>query len=146
MSILTNPIHRVGACTLALAAVFALSLNVPIPSMPDPDRARVMDEVSERLPGWRVRQLHATWEGAYTVVTSCAGRQIGFQFVPGHGLPGRDAWLQPNDEYSRDRLRTLSDHWRHLVWYESPALTNTLTCSDEVAGRGITSMTEGRHD
>ncbi|MEO5986543.1 MAG: hypothetical protein ABIW50_08560 [Candidatus Limnocylindria bacterium] len=140
------PIRRLGAGAFTVAAVFALSLNVPIPSMPDPDRARVLDEVNDHLPGWRVRQLHATWEGAYTVVTTCAGRQIGFQFVPGHGLPARDAWLQPNDEYSRDRLRALSDHWRHLVWYNAPALVNTLSCSDEIAGTGRTSMTERRHD
>ncbi len=146
MHILRFPIRRFGAGLFTLAAAFALSLNVPIPSMPDPDQARVLDEVSDRLPGWRVRQLHATWEGAYTVVTTCAGRQIGFQFVPGHGLPGHDAWLQPNDEYSRDRLRTISDHWRHLVWYETPTLVNTLSCSDEIAGTGRTSMAERRHD
>lgn len=129
-----------GAGLFTLAAVFAFSLNVPIPSLPDAKRDAVLQEVSERLPGWRVKQLHSTWEGAYTVVTTCAGRQIGFQYVPGHGLPASDAWLQPNDDFSRDRLRLLSDHWRHLVWYGSPAMINTLSCSDEIAGNGRTSM------
>lgn len=137
---------RAGASFLALAAVFALSLSVPIPSPPDGGRESVMHEVSARLPGWSVERLERSWEGAYTVVTLCAGREVGFQFVPGHGLPARDAWIQPNDAFSRDRLRGVSDHWRHLVWYHDPALINTLSCDEEIAGSGHTSMETRPYD
>lgn len=142
MKLPRTPRWRLGAGLFALGATFALSLNVPIPSMPDARREAVLREVHERLPGWHVRQVNASWENAYSVVTTCAGREIGFQFVPGHGLPASDAWLQPVDDYSRDRLRVLSDHWRALVWYGSPAMVNTLACSDEIAGNGRTSMRE----
>jgi hypothetical protein len=137
---------RAGASFLALAGVFALSLNVPIPSLPDGGREVVIEEVNERLPGWSIERVERSWEGAYSVVTVCAGREIGFQFVPGHGLPARDAWLQPSDTYSRDRLRGVSDHWRYLVWYDDPALMNTLSCHEEIAGSEQTSMDERRHD
>ncbi len=146
MTLPRNSRWRFGVALATLAAAFALALNVPIPTAPDVDRARVMAEVGERLPGWRVKRLHPSWEGAYSVVTACAGHEIGFQFVPGHGLPIHDAWLQPTDDYSRDRLRLVSDHWRQLVWYGSPVATNSLSCSDEVAGRARTSMESRRHD
>ena len=137
---------RTGAPFVALAAALAIGLATPVPSIPDDDRAAVMDAVQERLPGWSVERLEPSWEGAYTVVTMCAGRQVGFQFVPGHGLPPDDAWIQPNDGFSRDRLRGVSDHWRHLVWYDDPALMNTLSCNEEIAGGEQTSMDERRHD
>jgi len=135
-----NPRWRAGASLLTLAGVFALSLSLPIPSLPDDDRQAVMYQVRERLPGWEVERIESSWEGAYTVVTMCAGREIGFQFVPVDGLPSQDAWLQPSDTYSRDRLRGVSDHWRHLVWYGDPALMNTLSCHEEIAGSEQTSM------
>lgn len=137
---------RSGASFLALAGAFALSLTVPIPSLPDAGRQVVIREVRERLPGWEVARIERSWEGAYTVVTGCAGHEIGFHFVPGHGLPAEDAWLQPTDTYSRDRLRGISDHWRHLVWYEDPALMDTLSCHEELAGSEQTSMESMRHD
>jgi len=137
---------RSGASFLALAGAFALSLTVPIPSLPDAGRQVVIREVRERLPGWEVARIERSWEGAYTVVTECAGREIGFHFVPGHGLAAEDAWLQPTDTYSRDRLRGISDHWRHLVWYEDPALMDTLSCHEELAGSEQTSMESMRHD
>jgi len=105
-----------------------------------------MREVNERLPGWSVDRIERSWEGAFTVVTLCAGRQVGFQFVPGHGLPGQNAWIQPNDSFSRDRLRGVSDHWRHLVWYENPALMNSLSCDEEIAGSRHTSMESRPYD
>jgi hypothetical protein len=142
----SNTRWRTGASMLALAGVFALSLNVPIPSLPDDGRQAVMREVRERLPGWSVERLERSWEGAYTVVTWCAGREMGFQFVPGHGLPAGDAWLQPNDSFARDRLRVLSDHWRYLIWYEDPALMNTLSCHEEIAGNEQISMESRPHD
>ncbi len=141
-----HPRLRTGASFLALAGVFALSLSVPIPSPPDGGRESVLREVNERLPGWSVNRIERSWEGAYTVVTLCAGREVGFQFVPGHGLPAQNAWIQPNDAFSRDRLRSVSDHWRHLVWYENPALMNTLSCDEEIAGSRHTSMESRPYD
>lgn len=137
---------RTGTSLLALAAVFALSLSIPIPSLPDNGRQAVLRVVHERLPGWSVERLERSWEGAYTVVTWCAGREMGFQFVPGHGLPAGYAWLQPSDSDARDRLRGVSDHWRYLVWYADPALMNTLSCHDEIAGSEQTSMESSPHD
>jgi len=146
MTLPSNSRWRAGASFLALAGVFALSLSAPIPSLPDGDRQAVVDEVRERLPGWSVERLEQSWEGAYTVVTLCAGREMGFQFVPGHGLAANHAWIQPNDAYSRDRLRGVSDHWRHLIWYADPALMNTLSCHEEIAGSEQTSMQSRPHD
>ena len=146
MTLLRDSRWRTGASFLALAGVFALSLSVPIPTLPDPGRQSVLREVRERLPGWKVDRLERSWEGAYTIVTSCSGREMGFQFVPGHGLPAGDAWLQPNDSFARDRLRGLSDHWRYLVWYHDPALMNTLSCHEEIAGHEQISMESLRHD
>ena len=141
-----NPRWRAGSSLLALAGVFAVSLSVPIPSLPDDGRQAVMHEIEERLPGWSVERIERSWEGAYTVVTWCAGREMGFQYVPGHGLPAGAAWLQPNDSFARDRLRGLSDHWRHLVWFRDPALMNTLSCHEEIAGSEQISMESRPHD
>ena len=146
MTLLRDSRWRTGTSLLALAGVFAFSLSVPIPSLPDRGREAVLREVSERLPGWTVERLEASWEGAYSVVTWCAGREMGFQFVPGHGLPAGYAWLQPNDSSTRDRLRGVSDHWRSLVWYPDPAGMNTLSCHEEIAGSDKTSMETRPHD
>lgn len=137
---------RTGSSFLALFAVFAVSLTVPIPSLPDGGRQAVLREIHQRLPGWSVERIERSWEGAYTVVTQCAGREMGFQFVPGHGLPPGAAWLQPNDASARDRLRGVSDHWRYLVWYEDPAMINTHSCHEEIAGSEQTSMESRPHD
>ena len=137
---------RAGASFLALAGAFALSLTVPIPSLPDDGREAVMQEVNERLPGWSIRRVERSWEGAFSIVTVCAGRELGFQFVPGHGLPAEDAWIQPNDAYSRERLRSVSDHWRYLIWYDDPALMNTFSCHEEIAGGEQTSSSGLLHD
>ena len=146
MSLLRDSRWRSGTSLIALAAVFALSVSVPIPSLPDTGRQAVMREVNERLPGWTVERIERSWEGAFSVVTRCAGREMGFQFVPGHGLSGGSAWLQPNDSATRDRLRGVSDHWRYLVWYADPALMNTLSCHEAIAGSEQTSMESSPHD
>jgi hypothetical protein len=123
-----------GAVALALVAgSLATALALPIPTAADAERTRLIEQLRHRLPGWEIERLEASWEGSYSIVTSCAGRAIGFQFVPEHGLPVGDAWLQPSDPYSRERLDELSDHYRHLIWYEDPAMTHTLSCSEEVA-------------
>lgn len=130
----------------ALAGVLAVALVIPIPALSDHGRERVSAEVSERLPGWRIDRLDPSWEGAYTVVTSCAGRQLGFQFVPGHGLAPEDAWVLPTDGYSRLRLTELSDDDRFLVWYASAERQPAYSCGQELALRGIMSAGERTYD
>lgn len=125
---------RAGAAGIALASALSLSLILPLPTLPDHHRTAVANEVSERLPGWTIERLDRSWERGYTVVAACVGRQVGFQWVPGHGLPGDDAWIQPNDEYSRARLARTSDHWRHLVWYAVRQPRSSLSCAEELAG------------
>jgi hypothetical protein len=146
MRLLRDPRLRSGTSLLALAGVLAISLSVPIPSLPDSGRQAVMHEVNQRLPGWTIERLERSWEGGFSVVTWCAGREVGFQFVPGHGLPAGSAWLQPNDPSARDRLRGVSDNWRYLVWYADPAMMNTHSCQEEIAGSEQTSMQSRPHD
>ena len=67
------------------------------------------------------------------MVTSCAGIELGFQYVRGHGLPADDAWIQPNDAYARERLAALSDSRRYLVWYGERVSPRHLSCQDELA-------------
>jgi len=137
---------RTGASFIALAGVLSLSLTVPIPSLPDSGTAAVAEVINRRLPGWTVDRLDRSWEGAYAVVTTCAGRQLGFQYVPGHGLGPGDAWLQPNDLDARERLASISDHWRHLVWYDDPAIIDTLSCQEELVGGRDASLDGGDYD
>src|SRR5687768_11024387 len=106
-----------GALIIAsLAAAFLFVLTVPIPTLPDAGRAEVRAELADRLPGWSVQRLEPSWENAYVVVTSCAGRDLAFHFIPGHGLPRDDAWIHPYNSYARARLAATSDHARYLVW------------------------------
>lgn len=138
MSRLTRRIGRAGLLFACLAGAFAIALTAPIPSLPDAGRAAVRAEIGGRLPGWTVHRVDPSWEGAYTVVTACAGREVAFQFVPGHGLPPDDAWLQPNNDYARRHLAVTSDHQRYLLWRDEPADASALSCPDEVArGEGI---------
>ena len=103
---------------LALGGVFALALFVPIPAAPNTARAEVMERVEERLPGWDIIRTDASWEGAWTIVAACGGSRLGFQLVPGHGLAPGDAWVKPEDTYTRDRLQHVSDHSTYLVWFD----------------------------
>ena len=131
----------------SLAAAFLVALTAPIPALPDEGRAEVRDQVAGRLPGWSVHRIDPTWENAYAVVTSCAGREITFQYVPGHGLPRHDAWIQPNSSYARARLGATSDNARYLVWRgfrDDPA---SLSCSENenvAHGRSSDSPIKGR--
>lgn len=127
---------RVAAGTLTLAGVLAGALLVPIPVMSDEGRSAVRREVRSRLPGWAIQQIDPSWEGAYTVVATCAGHEIGFQLVRGHGLPLDDAWIQPNDAYARDRLAEVSDNRRYLVWYGERLRPDQLSCREELARSG----------
>jgi hypothetical protein len=134
-----------GATSLAsLAVVFLVALTIPIPALPDAGRARVLAEVADRLPGWSVQRIDPSWEGAYSVVTSCAGRELSFQFVPGHGLPRDDAWIQPHNSFARARLGRTSDHTRYLLWRGDRLVPPSVSCfanlarddSNEVFARG----------
>ena len=127
---------RAPALLASLAAAFLVAYFAPIPAMPDVGRATVAGEVSDRLPGWTVQKLDPSWEGGYTVVTSCAGKEVAFQFVPGHGLPSEDAWLRPSNDYTRERLRHVSDHYRYLLWRAEPRDLDRLTCTEELARTG----------
>ena len=126
-----------GALVIAsLAAAFLVALTVPIPTLPDEGRAEVRAEVADRLPGWSVQRIDPTWENAYAVVTSCAGREIDFQFVPGHGLPREDAWIQPHSSYARTRLAATSDHHRYLLWRGQDVHPASTECAENLARDG----------
>lgn len=130
---ITRSRRRSTIAIFALAVAFAVALWAPIPTTGNAELARVRGEVEARFPGWRITRATASWENAFTVVASCAGREIGFQVVPEHGLPVGDAWVQPNDEFSRQRLTEVSDHHRYLVWFEHPLRERQLTCRAEMA-------------
>jgi hypothetical protein len=124
---------RVAAALAALPALFAVALWMPIPGVGNAGLEQVIATVQTRLPGWSVVQATDTWEGDYAVVASCGGQEIGFQYVPGHGLPPNFAWLQPNNEFSRTRLIEISDYAGVLVWRPQPLANRTLSCQEELA-------------
>ena len=121
-----------------LAVAFAVALLAPLPLGPNHARAQVMAEVERRLPGWHIEKARSSWEGAWSVVATCGTMHLGFQMVPGHGLAPGDAWLHPEDRYARERLGTISDSWRALVWFAEPIgpRTKTLSCRQEMARLG----------
>ena len=126
-----------GALSIAsLAGAFLFALTVPIPTLPDAGRAEVRAEVANRLPGWSVQRIDPSWENAYVVVTSCAGRELAFQFIPGHGLPRDDAWIHPHNSYARARLSATSDHARYLVWRGQKDDPASVGCSEDLAHDG----------
>lgn len=120
---------------LLLGGVFAVALLAPIPAGPNTARAEVMARVEDRLPGWAIIRTDSTWEGAWTVVAACGASRLGFQLVPGHGLTPGDAWLKPEDLYTRGRLRTVSDSARYLVWFDDHDGAS-LPCRTELARPG----------
>jgi hypothetical protein len=120
----------------SLAAVFVAALTVPIPTLPDAGRAEVRAELAARLPGWSVERLDPSWENAYAIVTSCADRELSFGFVPGHGLPREDAWIQPHNTYARVRMAATSDHTRYLLWRGDKLNPASMSCSENLAHRG----------
>ena len=139
----TRPHHRhrlripAPAAIALLLAVFGVALLAPIPTMPNTARAEVVASVEHLLPGWSIVKTRSSWEGAWTVVASCGALQLGFQWVPGHGLSPGDAWLHPEDEYARKRLATISDDYRYLVWFRDPLRPRTLSCAQELARNGL---------
>jgi hypothetical protein len=127
-----SPRNRFGRGALiagSLAAVFVAALTVPIPTLPDAGRAEVREEVAARLPGWSVERLVPSWENSYAVVTSCAGRELSFGFVPGHGLPRDDAWIQPHNTFARARMAMTSDHARYLLWRGDKLNPSSMACT-----------------
>jgi hypothetical protein len=137
---------RVGVAILIVLAVFAAARWLPLPTAGDAARADVLEEVSRRLPGWRVARATQSWEGAWTVVLRCAGHQIDFQYVTGHGLGPGDAWLQPISELSWSRLWPLSDHGRYLIWFGDPTWTPRHSCEEEIARQGIATSRDRERD
>ena len=121
-----------------LAVAFAAALLAPLPVAPNQARAQVVANVERRLPGWHVERARSSWEGAWSVVATCGTLHLGFQLVPGHGLAPGDAWLHPQDRYARERLGTISDSWRALIWFAEPIgrRTKTLSCRQEMARLG----------
>jgi hypothetical protein len=126
------------AALALLALAFVAALVVPLPVANNEARAEVMASVEERLPGWQIERAQSSWEGAWSVVATCGTLQLGFQLVPGHGLRPGDAWLHPEDGYTRQRLGSISDSWRSLVWLASPigSRTKSLSCRHEMARLG----------
>ncbi len=129
---------RTGGYAILLGFVLAVALTLPIPGTPDPARGTLVHQIGQRLPGWKVDRVDHSWEGAFTVVATCVGREISFQYVPEHGLQLGDGWLQPSDPYSRKRLAELSDHYRYLIWFAQPAMKHTLSCREELARQRVT--------
>jgi len=124
---------RRAAALIALPLLLGIALWAPIPRVGDPGVDRVVAQVHARLPGWHVVRATDTWEGGYAVVTSCGAREMGFQLVPGHGLPPDDAWLQPNDWYARIWLERVSDYPTFLIWRARPVINRKLTCNQQLA-------------
>ena len=121
-----------------LAGLFGVALLAPMPFTQNTAQAEVIAKVENRLPGWQIVRTTPSWEGAWSVVAWCGGQQLGFQLVPGHGLRPGSAWLHPEDQYSRDRLSSISDSWRTLIWFAEPIglRHKTLSCSQEMARLG----------
>ena len=140
---------------LALGAVLAVALWAPIPHFGDQGAEQVVATVHQRLPGWTVERAVDIWEGGYAVVARCGSSQLGFQVIPGHGLPAQDAWLQPNDAFTQSRLEELSDYPSYLIWHSSQLAERSLSCREELArvaaearaggGGGATSGIDGSY-
>jgi hypothetical protein len=128
----TTRLRRFAALA-ALPLLFVVALYAPIPKVGDPGIDHLVAQVHARMPGWEVVRATDTWEGGYAVVASCGLKQMGFQVVPGHGLPPNDSWLQPNDENTRIWLEQVSDYPTFLIWRATPQTDRTLSCDSQLA-------------
>jgi hypothetical protein len=131
---LTNRLLRAIGSVVALAALFAAAYLAPIPAVGNADRAGVIALVKERLPGWEVRGATDAWEGATALTVACGGDEIGFQVVPGHGLPASMVWLQPTDGSANRILAEISDYPGYLIWLKRPLVPRALSCQELLAG------------
>jgi hypothetical protein len=131
---LTNRLLRAIGSVISLAAVFAGAYLAPIPTVGNADRAGVIALVEERLPGWEVRRATDAWEGATALTVACGYEEIGFQVVPGHGLPTGMLWLQPTDGSANRILAEISDYPGYLIWLKRPLVPRALSCQ-ELLGR-----------
>jgi hypothetical protein len=129
----TRPSRRWRLAPLLLGVIFAVALWAPIPTGPNAARSQVMGQVGEHFPGWQIMRAGPSWEGAWAVVVRCGQRQVGFQLIPGHGLPAGDAWLHPDGSYSHDRLATISDDRTQLIWYLDGERARSLSCRTGLA-------------
>jgi hypothetical protein len=114
-------------------AIFAAALTVPIPTAGNDPLEEVLEEVEDRLPGWEIVRANQSWENNYTVVAVCADREIGFQLVPARHMAHGDAFLVPDDRFSRSRLRVVTDDRRYLFWRAGNGTDNALVCDEGVA-------------
>jgi hypothetical protein len=121
----------------ACAGLFVMALNAPIPATGNEPMQRVLAEVSERLPGWEIVHATEAWEGGYTIVTRCAGRELAFQLFPG-GLPVGDHLVQVHDDFARSRLVGLSDNVAfsdraYIIWRAHPIRDRSFSCGRQLA-------------
>lgn len=144
MSPTLSRLARHLAAALTLVAIAAGALLAPIPTSGNAGESAVMTQVEHRLPGWHLVRASESWESAFTVVAECGGRLVGFQYVPEHGLPPGDAWLQPDDPFSRSRLAEVTDSRRYLVWRQRPRTEDALSCREEIARDGRLLATDDR--
>lgn len=122
-------LRRIVAGSPFLAAALAAGLLFPTPEARNEKLAEVIDTVRERLPGWRVIKATEAWESGWAIVATCGRERLGFQWIPDHGLPIGDAWIQPTDPQSRGRLFWITDHPPYLLWRQQPVEPRTLGCN-----------------
>lgn len=144
MAPLLSRLARPLVALVALSAIATGALLAPIPTLGNAGESAVATQVKHRLPGWHLVRATESWESGFTVVAECAGRLVGFQYVPEHGLPPGDAWIQPDDQFSRSRLSEVTDSHRFLVWRQRPRTDDALSCREEVARDGGLLATQDR--
>jgi hypothetical protein len=74
-----------------------------------------------------------TWENNYVVVAVCGDREIGFQVVPARGMLRGDAFIVPDDRFSRSRMRLVVDYPQYMFWRAGSTVERPLECQEEVA-------------
>jgi hypothetical protein len=119
-----------------LSAVFVAAALIPIPTSGNEPLEEVLEEVETRLPGWHVVRANESWENNFTVVAVCAQREVGFQVVPARRMAPGDAFIVPDDRFSRSRLRLVADDRRLLFWRAGTELDRPLVCEEGLAADG----------
>jgi hypothetical protein len=114
-----------------LGAIFVTAAAVPIPTAGNAPLDAVLGEVEQRLPGWQIVRAGESWENNYVVVAVCDEREVGFQVVPARRMAPGDAFIVPDDRFSRSRLRLVADDARHALY-----ATATMRRSNAAHGAG----------